>query len=111
MRATGGTYTLSFGGQTTAPIAYNASAATVQAALRALAPIGAGGVTVSGGPGSASGAFPYAVVFTGPLAVKDVEQMTGDGSALVEPGENAPEVTTVDRGAPRRFRRRLGSAL
>ncbi len=103
VRATGGTYTLSFGGQTTAPIAYNASAATVQAALQALAPIGAGGVTVSGGPGSASGAFPYAVVFTGPLAVKDVEQITGDGSNLVEPGENAPELTTVTEGHPEGF--------
>ena len=75
VRATGGTFTLSFGGETTAPIAYNAPPATVQAALRALASIGSGGVTVSGGPGSASGAFPYAVVFTGPLAVKDVEQI------------------------------------
>ena len=33
---TGGTFTLSFAGQTTAPIAYNASAATVVAALQAL---------------------------------------------------------------------------
>ena len=103
VRATGGTFTLSFGGETTAPIAYNAPPATVQAALRALASIGSGGVTVSGGPGSASGAFPYAVVFTGPLAVKDVEQMTGDGSALVEPGEGSPEVTTATDGHPEGF--------
>jgi hypothetical protein len=46
---TGGTYTLSFSGDTTVPIAYNASAATVQAALNALSTVvGAGGVTVSG---------------------------------------------------------------
>ena len=34
--ATGGTFTLTFDGQTTAPIAYNATAAAVQAALEAL---------------------------------------------------------------------------
>lgn len=46
---TGGTYTLSFSGDTTVPIAYNASAATVAAALNALSTVvGAGGVTVSG---------------------------------------------------------------
>lgn len=51
---TGGTYTLSFNGQTTAPIAYNASAATVQTAFSALSTVGSGNVTVSGGPLSAA---------------------------------------------------------
>lgn len=46
---TGGTYTLTCAGQTTGAIAYNASAATVQAALNALSGIAArGGVLVSG---------------------------------------------------------------
>lgn len=54
-RPASGTFTLSWGGDTTAAIAYNASAATVQTALNALASITtAGGVTVSasadGGP-------------------------------------------------------------
>src|SRR5262249_41925037 len=39
---TGGTFTLTFSGQTTAAIAYNASAATVQSALQALSSIGSG---------------------------------------------------------------------
>ena len=103
MRANGGTYVLSFGGESTAPIAYDAPASVVQSALQGLAGVGSGGVTVSGGPGSASGAFPYAVVFTGPMAVKDVEQITGDGSGLIEPGEGAPEVTTVVDGHPEGF--------
>lgn len=47
---TGGTFTLAFNGQTTATIAYNATAATVQAALVALANIGAGNVACAGGP-------------------------------------------------------------
>ena len=49
---TGGTYTLSYGGQTTTALAYNAAPATVQAALAALSSIGAGNVTVSGTAGS-----------------------------------------------------------
>ena len=46
---TGGTYTLSFNGGTTSPIAYNANAAAVQSALNALTQVSnAGGVTVTG---------------------------------------------------------------
>ena len=48
--ASGGTFTLTFQGQTTAPLAYNATAAQVQAALEALADVGAGDVVASGGP-------------------------------------------------------------
>jgi hypothetical protein len=47
---TGGSFTLTFAGQTTAAIPYNATAAQVQTALTALAAIGAGGVAVTGGP-------------------------------------------------------------
>ena len=52
---TGGTFTLTFAGQTTSAIAYNASNATIDAALEALSNIGAGDVTIGGGtlPGSA----------------------------------------------------------
>lgn len=48
---TGGTFTLGFNGANTASIAYDATAATVQAALNAVATVAAvGGVTVTGGP-------------------------------------------------------------
>lgn len=52
---TGGTFTITYAGQTTAAIAYNATAATVQAALVALSNIGAGNVVCTGGvlPGTA----------------------------------------------------------
>jgi hypothetical protein len=43
----GGTFTLQFGGQTTAPIAFNATASTLQSALTALSSIGADKVVVS----------------------------------------------------------------
>jgi hypothetical protein len=45
--ASAGTFTLTYGGQTTTAIAYNASAATVQAALVALSSIGAGNAVVT----------------------------------------------------------------
>lgn len=52
----GGTYTLTFAGQTTGALAYNASASTVQTALNALTSISArGGVTVTGSYNSANG--------------------------------------------------------
>ena len=43
--ATGGTFTLSYKGQTTAAISYGASAATVKSRLEALSTVGTGGVT------------------------------------------------------------------
>lgn len=46
--ATGGTYTLKYGGEETAPIAYDADAATIQAALEALSTVNNGDITVSG---------------------------------------------------------------
>lgn len=48
--ATGGTFTLSVGGQTTSALTYNASAATVSTALAALSNVGAGKADTEGGP-------------------------------------------------------------
>ena len=66
--ATGGTFTITFGFgtvYTTAPIAYNATAAAVQAALQALPNIGAGNVTCTGG---ALGTAGVVCTFAGALA-------------------------------------------
>lgn len=46
----GGTFTITLGGQTTAPIAFNATAAVVQAALEALPNVVPGDVLAAGGP-------------------------------------------------------------
>jgi hypothetical protein len=75
---TAGTFTLSFAGATTTAIAYNATAATVQTALEALATIGAGNITATGG------ALPAAVTltFTGTLAARELPQLTGNGANL-----------------------------
>ena len=48
--ATDGTFTLTFAGQTTAPIAWNATAAAVQSALEALSNVEPGDVVATGGP-------------------------------------------------------------
>lgn len=47
---TGGTFTLTFDGQTTAGIAFNAAAAAVQSALEALSNLDPGDIVASGGP-------------------------------------------------------------
>lgn len=77
-----GTYTLTFDGQTTAPIAFDASAAVVQAALEALSNIGAGNVSVTAGGGQVGYRF---VEFTGVFARTDVPLMTLDNSLLDPP--------------------------
>lgn len=74
---TGGTFTLTYVGQTTAPIAYNATAGAVKAALEALTSVGTGSVAVTGGPGPAS---PYVVTFKGVLAITNLPAMTTTGS-------------------------------
>jgi hypothetical protein len=83
VRAVAGTFTLTYGGQTTAPLAYNASAAAVAAALNALPAInGTGSVGVTGGPGDSSGSSPYVVTFGGGLGQGDRAQLVIDRSQL-----------------------------
>jgi hypothetical protein len=74
---TGGTFTLSFDGTTTAPIAYNAPAATVQAALLALPSLRAGDVVVTGSAGG-----PYTLTFGGDFSAEDVTALTASAGGL-----------------------------
>jgi hypothetical protein len=76
IRATAGTFRLVYGEEATGPIAYNASAATVETALNGLSTISAGGgsVSVTGGVGDPTGSSPYVVAFDGgPLKETDVQ--------------------------------------
>ncbi len=94
---TGGTYTLTHSGQTTAGIAWNATATAVRTALQALSNIGSGNVTCTGGPHPGT---PVEVTFTGVLAGEDVAQMTGSAAGLT--GGTSPAVvvsTTTPGGA------------
>ncbi len=78
--ATGGTFTLTFNGQTTAALPYNATAAQIDAALEALSSVGANNVQVTGGPVNGSGNT--SVYFRRALQQADQPQLTGDSSAL-----------------------------
>jgi hypothetical protein len=83
--ASGGAYTLTFNGQTTAPISYNANATgdpnSVQVLLSKLSNIGIGNVMVTGNAGG-----PYTITFQGTLANTNVAQLTADASGLMGVG-------------------------
>lgn len=71
--ATTGTFTLTFDGQTTNAIAFNATAATVQTELEALSNIGSGNVSCTGGPLNTSA---VSCEFQNDLGSQDVAEMT-----------------------------------
>ena len=95
----GTTYTLSFGGETTAAIAFDANAAAIDAALEDLSTIGVGGVSVTGGP--LASATPIVVTFDG-AAMDDTDQtaITIDASGLTTGGSASatPIVTETTKG-------------
>jgi hypothetical protein len=84
---TGGTFTLTLDAQTTAPIAFNATGATVQTALQLLANINAS-VTVTGAAGG-----PYTVTFLDRLAGTNQSLLTGNITLLTG---GAPTFTAVN---------------
>lgn len=91
---TGGTFTLTFDGQTTASIAYDAAAAAVQSALLALSNLAPGDVVATGGtlPGT-----PVQVAFGGAYAGTNVPVLTATASLT---GGTTPAVviTTITEG-------------
>lgn len=89
--ASSGTFKLGFenpwsggGKQETAALPFNASAVEVKAALNALSTIGGlgGSVSVTGGPGDATGSTPYTIVFEGNLGGDDVPELSIDRTGL-----------------------------
>jgi hypothetical protein len=89
----GGTFTLTYAGQVTAAIAWNASAATMVTRLEALSNIGVGDVAVTGGSGTA----PWVITFQGAFANTDVALMTADGALLTRGAYNI-DVSTLVQG-------------
>lgn len=73
----GGTFTLTFGAYTTGALAYNASMATIQAALQALTSIGANNCLVAGVAGQY-----FTVTFVGALANTNVAEITASFATL-----------------------------
>ena len=78
---TADTFTLSFDGDTTAPIPFGANGGTVQTALQGLDSVGSGNATVAGG---ASG--PYTVTFQNFLRGLDAAEIVLNTSNLVDQG-------------------------
>lgn len=89
VNATGGTFTITFDGQTTGNIAEAATGATIQTAMEALSNIVAGDVTVAGAAGG-----PWTFTFGGYYAGKNVPLMTGDDTLLT--GITLPAITFVE---------------
>ncbi len=89
---TGGTFTITLEGDTTAGIAFNATAATVQAALEALPGVDPGDLTVTGSAGG-----PYTVTFN--TGGGNVAQMTASGASLTGGTSPAAAVATSTQGA------------
>jgi len=87
---TGGTFTITYSGQTTSSLAYNAAASAVQDALIALSNIGPGDVTVTGSAGG-----PYTITFTGTLAGTNVSAVTTTNSFTGGTSPNTTIATTT----------------
>jgi hypothetical protein len=92
--AAGGTFTLTFAGQTTAAIDWDANAVAVQSALEALSNIAPGDIIVTGGP---EGTNPITVEFIGTYAATNVGAMTADSTSLTG-GTHTATVATVQNG-------------
>ena len=85
--ADGGTFSLTFEGYTTGQIAYGASTATVQTAIRLLPPLSAGAnVTVGGAPGA------WTFTFANVYASQPVTLLRFDDSALTD---STPPLTST----------------
>jgi hypothetical protein len=96
VNATSGQFKLTFSGQQTGNIAFDALASTVQTALEALSNIAVGDVKVTGGPGNSGGTTPYFVTFRGALGDTDVPTLTGANGSSVLSGGGASITITVD---------------
>jgi len=90
-----GTFTLTFKGETTAPITYGEGGYFggygVQNALEALPAIGSGNVRVTREKGE-----PYSIEFIGALAEVNVPQLTANGAGLGPAGATMTPATVID---------------
>ena len=88
--ATGGTFTLTFRGQTTGAIPFDVSAAELQAFLEGLSSVGADNLSVVDNGGGT-----FSINFIGALGRMNVPEMTGDGTGLTG-GAGLAIATVVD---------------
>lgn len=95
VKGDGGTFTLTYSGQTTSALDFDSTPAEVVAALEALSNIGVGDVAVTGGPGNLAADKPYYVTFQGALKESDVAQMTASATNLTGTGKAVTVSTTT----------------
>lgn len=90
----GGTFTLTYDGQTTTALQFNDTAATVQTALRALTTIGGSNITVAGGPISTT---TFTFTWAANLASQTIQPMTVTSSLT---GGGTVAMATTTAGSP-----------
>jgi hypothetical protein len=90
---TGGTFTVTIGGATTAPLAYTADGPTVQTAVRALPGATTSTISVTG---AASG--PYTFTFTGPASPVSVNQKGLTGGTAATSQSTIAQSPVIDQG-------------
>lgn len=88
---TGGDFTVTYSGQTTAAIPYNASAALVQTELEALSNLAPGDVVVTGSNGG-----PYTISFTGNVGATPYATITSSATGLTGGTTPAVNVTATE---------------
>ncbi len=94
--ANGGTFTISYSGQTTSALAYNAGANDVQNALAALSNIGVGNINVVQTPqNTALNVAPYMVYFAGTLANVAQAMFTVNTASLDSSSPLTPSATVA----------------
>jgi PKD repeat protein len=93
--ATGGTFTITFDGQTTSAIPFNATNSQTQTALEGLSNVDPGDVLVTGNPLNTAN---QTVSFRGRFSEQGVPQMTTDASGLTGADPQAPVATTQEGG-------------
>lgn len=97
--ADAGTYTITFSGQTTADIDFDATASELEEILTDLSNIPVGGVNVTGGPGDDTGSAPYFIEFTGTLGGANQAEVTTDVTNLgLGAGAGTAVVSTTQAG-------------
>jgi hypothetical protein len=109
--ATGGTFTVTFDGEVTGALAFNISAANLQAALEGLASLNPGDVVVTGGPGAAGGGTPYTLTFGGRFLGQNVPAVVTAAGALTGGASTAAVATTQAGGGVVNDGRETGRGL
>jgi len=89
------TFTLTFRGETTAPLNQNSTAGQVQDALGNLTVIGSGNVSVT--QTSESGSTLFLVTFTGTLGGENQPQMSSDNASVTTVQNGLPVTRTTDQ--------------